>query len=137
MLDRHRDQCYNVDMRGRDVTFLSRFYFHSTDFLIMQIQDKTHNDAVVDSIFKIVERFNFERIEKIMLAADWKWGRPDGLRTPTIDEMKNHCITLMIRAERDQTTVGSGGFYAEFEILDDGRKAISLSFIAAETYEIY
>ena len=103
----------------------------------MQIQDKTHNDAVIDSIFKIVERFNFERIEKIMLAADWKWSKFSEFRTPTIDEMKDHCINLMIRAERDQTTVSSGGFSAEFEILDDGRKAISLSFVAAETYEIY
>lgn len=94
----------------------------------------TSTDKAVDAIFELLEKFNFERVEKLMHALDWKWGRFDTLRSPTIDEMRDLCISLLFNAQRDSTTISSGGFEAGYKVNDDGEEIFTLRFVAAENY---
>lgn len=102
---------------------------------------QTSADLTISRIIDLVNGFNFDRVHKIMIATDWKWARPDGLRTPTIDEMRDHCVNLLINADREKTTISSGGFEAiyKMELTEDpenpriamGRKVFKLQFIVA------
>jgi hypothetical protein len=91
-------------------------------------------DKTTDAIFKLLEKFNFERVEKLMHAIDWKWAMHDGLRFATIDEMRDKCINLLFTAKRDYDVVSTGGFQASYKINDEGEEIFTLRFIAAENY---
>jgi hypothetical protein len=67
----------------------------------------------------LVNKFNFERVAKIMDAINWRWRihSTNEFRRPTIDEMKIQVQVLFnssIAAMRkmDQAATGSGGFNA-------------------------
>ena len=67
----------------------------------------------------LVNKFNFERVAKIMDAINWRWciHSTNEFRRPTIDEMKIQVQVLFnssIAAMRkmDQAATGSGGFNA-------------------------
>lgn len=92
---------------------------------------QTSTDLAISRIIDLVNGFNFDRVHKVMAASEWKWARPDGLRTPTIDEMRDHCVNLLINADRENTTIGSGGFEAICKVDDCGRKTFKLQFIIA------
>jgi hypothetical protein len=91
-------------------------------------------DKTTDAIFELLDKFNFERIEKLMHAIDWKWAMYDGLRFPTIDEMRDKCINLLFSAKRDYDVVSSGGFQASYKFSDEGEKIFTLKFIVTENY---
>lgn len=91
-------------------------------------------DKTTDAIFELIEKFNFERVEKLMHATDWKWAMYDGLRFATIDEMRDKCINLLFSAKRDYDVVSSGGFQASYKFNCDGEEIFTLRFIAVENY---
>jgi hypothetical protein len=91
-------------------------------------------DKTTDAVFELLEKFNFERVEKLMHAVDWKWATYDGLRFATIDEMRDKCISLLFTAKRDLTTVSSGGFEASYKINDDNEEIFTLRFVATGNY---
>ena len=91
-------------------------------------------DKTTDAIFELLNNFNFERIEKLMHAIDWKWAMYEGLRFATIDEMRGKCINLLFEAKRDYSVVSSGGFQASYKFNCDGEEIFTLRFIAAENY---
>jgi hypothetical protein len=95
-------------------------------------------DKTTDAIFELIGKFDFERVEKLMHAVDWKWAMHDGLRFPTIDEMRDNCINLLFSAKRDYDVVSSGGFQASYKFNCDyvfaGEEIFTLRFIAAESY---
>ena len=98
------------------------------------------SDASIDAMIKLVNTFDFERIEKTMIALDWKWGMKEKLRTPTIDEMRDKCLNMLICAERNIDTVSSGGFEASCNFIfdedpeDPKRKVFTLKFVVADIY---
>lgn len=85
-------------------------------------------------MFELIERFDFARIEKMMHAIEWKWAMHDGLRCPTIDEMRDKCISLLISAKNDFDVVSSGGFKASCKTNDEGDEIYKLEFVAAESW---
>jgi hypothetical protein len=91
-------------------------------------------DKTTDAIFKLINAFDFERVEKLMHAVDWKWAMYDGLRFATIDEMRDKCIGLLFSAKRDHDVVSTGGFQASYKVNDEGEEIFTLRFIAAENY---
>lgn len=91
-------------------------------------------DKTTDAIFDLINDFNFERIEKMMHAVDWKWAMYDGLRFPTIDEMRDKCINLLFNAKRNKDTVSSGGFEASYTTNTDGDDVLVLRFVATQHY---
>lgn len=111
-----------------------RLFFLADLFLFFFQKMITSTDKTIDTIFELLRTFNFERIEKMMHAADWKWARFDGLRTPTIDEMRDHCINILLNAKRNNDVISSGGFQASFKINEDGKEVFTLRFIAEEKY---
>ena len=94
----------------------------------------TSVDKTTDAIFELINNFDFERIEKMMHAVDWMWAMHDGLRFPTIDEMRDKCINLLFSAKRDYDVVSSGGFQASYKVNDEGEEIFTLKFIATENY---
>jgi hypothetical protein len=90
--------------------------------------------SLLNFMFELIERFDFERIEKMMHAVNWKWAMHDGLRHPTINEMRDKCISLLISAKNDFDVVSSGGFKASHKINDEGHEIFKLEFVAAEHY---
>ena len=92
------------------------------------------SDKTTDAIFDLLEKFNFERVEKMMHAVDWKWSLGKELRFPTIDEMRNKCISLLFDAERNKDTISSGGFEASYKTNNDGEGVLVLRFVATEYY---
>jgi hypothetical protein len=115
----------------RVVSFSLIYLFHR--FLIFR-KMTVSTDKTTDAVFELLEKFNFERVEKLMHAVDWKWGRFETLRAPTIDEMRDHCISLLFTAKRDLTTVSSGGFEAGYKINDEDEEVFTLRFVATENY---
>jgi hypothetical protein len=96
----------------------------------MQTTARTTTSAIIE----LVEAFDFEKVEKVMIALDWKWAFSKELRIPTIDEMRDTCFNLLIYAERDNDTVSSGGFEASYKINDYDKEVFTLKFIAAWNY---
>lgn len=93
-------------------------------------------DKEIDAIFELIRTFNFERIEKTMIALDWKWGRIDTvLRIPRIDEMKDCCINLLLAANKENTICSTGGFEASCKINDRQEKTFTLRFVVEQRYE--
>lgn len=105
---------------------------------------ETITRTATSAIIELIEAFDFEKVEKVMIATDWKWAFSKELRTPTIDEMRDKCLSLLICADRDIDTVSSGGFEASCKLsftLDSeepklacGRKVFTLKFIATWNY---
>lgn len=95
---------------------------------------ETSTRTATSAIIELIEAFDFEKVEKVMIALDWKWAFSEGLRTPTIDEMRDKCFNLLICAERDNDTVSSGGFEASYKVNDYDREIFTLKFIATWNY---
>lgn len=90
--------------------------------------------TATSAIIELIEAFDFEKVEKVMIALDWKWAFSEGLRTPTIDEMRDECFNLLFYAQRDHDTVSSGGFEASYKVNDYNREIFTLKFIVTRNY---
>ena len=95
---------------------------------------ETITRTATSAIIELIEAFDFDKVEKVMIATDWKWAFSKELRTPTIDEMRDKCLHLLICAERDHDTVSSGGFEASCKVNDYDREIFTLKFIATWNY---
>ena len=91
---------------------------------------ETFARTATSAIIELIEAFDFEKVEKVMIALDWKWGSSQELRTPTIDEMRDKCLQMLFTANREKTTVSSGGFEASYKVDDYDREIFTLKFIA-------
>ena len=97
------------------------------------------SDPTYSTIERCLERFNFERVHKMMIAVDWKWAinlHPDGARVPTIHELRDGAKRLLYAAVHGAGTISSGGFVASYHA-KYGRACVTLRFVAAETWQNY
>lgn len=90
---------------------------------------------VEHKISKIINSFNYEKVQKAMGAVDWHWanpGTPDpGKSVPTIERMKATSRYLLSKAATTPERIWcTGGFTAQR--YDDGE--LSLHFYMAEAY---
>jgi hypothetical protein len=91
---------------------------------------------------RIVENFNFLKVQKMMAAVDWNWGGPymnGEFGPPTVDAMKSNAMHLLLQAKTLDTNTSAGGFQAYWVRQGDvagykGNGYIGLRFIGAETY---
>lgn len=95
---------------------------------------ETSTRTATSAIIELVEAFDFEKVEKVMIALDWKWAFSEELRTPTINEMRDKCFDLLFAADRAKTTVCSGGFEASYKINDYDREVFALKFVVTWNY---
>lgn len=94
-------------------------------------------DPTYVTVQRVLASFDFERIHKMMVAADWKWSLdsgPDGFRVPDIQDLRNQAERLLYAAARHCDTVGSGGFEARYYVKHE-TAALTLRFIAGETWQ--
>jgi hypothetical protein len=81
----------------------------------------------------VIERFNFEKVHKAMVATDWKWVHSNcELRVPTIAELRNKTHFLLCDAMREDDCFFTGGFQASY---DSKTKQLNLKFIMSEWRE--
>lgn len=96
--------------------------------------------AAYMAVDDLINKFNFDRVVKVMDVLDWKWmiHSSNEFRRPTVDEMKiqihvlfNSCISWMDRTDRASSS--SGGFVATCKKLksDYGSYELKLEFVAA------
>lgn len=90
--------------------------------------------------YKIMEKFDFERVQKCMKALDWQWLGKE----PTLDDLKNCASNLMGEVQHKCTTqapadsaqwfsASTGGFKASAKLIN-GNWWLVLEFIV-ESYE--
>ena len=91
--------------------------------------------AVID---EVIERFDFEKCQKMMAAVDWVWAIPgeDIPRLPTLKELKGFAERLLYSAASLRDCVSSGGLEARYyDSFDQAR--LSLKFVGVERSEGY
>lgn len=106
------------------------------DLFFLQLRSMTTATAVNrwKHINCVLERFNFLKVRKMMIATDWKWGGPfmnGEFDTPTVDTMMSQCSQLMLEAYRLETTVSAGGFEATWV---PATQKVVLRFVAEVRY---
>lgn len=69
---------------------------------------------MTEEIDNIIDNFDFEAVEKVMIALGWYWhiDFANETRRPTIDEMKVKARHLLNMAATHHITTGTGGFEA-------------------------
>jgi hypothetical protein len=81
----------------------------------------------------IMERFDWERVQRTMKALNWTWARshPD---VPTIDQLKStarECLEQVVRTYKESpgwNFVATGGFYARIYDFKAGNTELNLAF---------
>jgi hypothetical protein len=91
------------------------------------------------AVDELIDKFNFDRVVKVMDALDWKWmiHSSNEFRRPNVEEMKiqiqvlfNSSIAYVDRIDRAVTS--GGGFVATCKKLESGYQ-LELEFVAAST----
>lgn len=99
-------------------------------------------DNIYAHACKLVENFDFIKVQKMMAAVDWKWGGPymnGKFGLPTIDAMQSNAMHLILEAYRMDASYSAGGFEAYWIRKGDlagytGNGYIGLRFIGAQAY---
>ena len=82
----------------------------------------------------VMDRFDFEQVQKVMTFLDWKWS---SVGIPTVDDLKaeafrqlNKCIDEFERCGRPQSgmLIASGGFEATIQTFESGKPRLQLLF---------
>lgn len=98
-------------------------------FIIPRIMTCYASD-IYEQIDTVLERFDFEKVHRVMQLLDWKWGNLGlELRVPTAQEIKCSAYGLMLEARRLDSNVSSGGLEAYWVTQFDGKRRIGLRFI--------
>ncbi len=85
-------------------------------------------------IADIMERFQWERVRRTMVALNWTWEYPAEI--PTIDQLKDTarlCLEQVVSEYNKNPGwqfVNTGGFYARIYVFDSGNTELSLGFEA-------
>jgi hypothetical protein len=61
------------------------------------------------TISEIMDRFDFEKVDKHMQSVGWKWFD----KVPDMDDIKGTALSLLVKAQLDSaevTSLGTGGF---------------------------
>lgn len=98
---------------------------------IKQLEEENnmlHQKLFGSKIDKVIERFDFEKVHKTMVALNWTW-RDEGV--PTIKSMKETARKLLQNAAINEFgNIFTGGFYAKR--YEDGE--LELSFIVNQSH---
>lgn len=69
-------------------------------------------EETLESKFEwVLDGFDFEKVHRIMTFLDWKWFTLDGVKVPSINQMKEFCRELFEEvASGEKDNMASGGF---------------------------
>lgn len=69
-------------------------------------------EETLESKFKwALDRFDFEKVRKVMTYLDWEWFTSNGMETPSVEQMKDCCRELFEHIDiTENDTWSSGGF---------------------------
>lgn len=108
-------------------------------FFILGFPRKYTKDQLKLQVEVIMQDFDFENVHRIMKFLNWKWATSDGMKVPSIENMKKTAQELLddVVEESAKTPehnyIETGGFRASYSNIN----GMSLQFIAeqAESYE--
>lgn len=89
------------------------------------------NDPRQKLIDRVIRDFDYERVQKAMMAVDWQWQATnnDGFEFPSIDRMKA-CSKLLLMAAAKYGISATGGFEATYSPkVDDEDECFTLRFV--------
>jgi hypothetical protein len=102
----------------------------------------TNNDH--DTIWEILENFDFDRVAEVMQFLGWMWTTNDAPRVPDVNELRSEarkrCIEAISRAREipgKELHSSCGGFDAIAEVDEDGKIWLTLQFVVTEWSNIY
>jgi hypothetical protein len=82
------------------------------------------------AIKEIMEEFDFDKVHKVMLILDWKWGYEP--KTPTVDQLRATAEELLTKStigDINPHYVSTGGFEA---VCDTAQKGMRLLFVVSD-----
>lgn len=95
------------------------------------------------AIFDCLDKFNFDRVHKGMVAVDWKWASSGPPEVPTIEQLHSQASRLLWEAALRTdpvdlaagiaSVVSTGGLEASYR-LRHGRATVTLKFVLVENY---
>jgi hypothetical protein len=96
------------------------------------------NQSLYARIPEVMERFDFEKVQRTMEFLNWKWANTSaGNSTPTVEELESEAYrqlheVIRIYEERGRPVSGmnvaSGGFEARVDVYSSGNSALQLLF---------
>lgn len=94
------------------------------------------NNILVD---KVLRDFNFQRVQEMMVAVDWKWITPtSALQVPSVERMRESAKSMLTRLVNDprNAITATGGLWAEKHEWDPESRhygGLSLKFVFEES----
>lgn len=86
----------------------------------------TKQEAIQEQIDNIMDTFEFDRVQTVMTALDWKWYSHEDI--PGIVEIRQSARKTLNTLRQDYRTSGSGGFTAIKDSgEDDGKPWVRIS----------
>jgi hypothetical protein len=84
-----------------------------------------------------LKEFDFWKVAKVMNAIGWKYWDTvgDGVTVDELKKVASSCIDSLL-AKESLVSIGTGGFYAEWERVGEGEdsKTLKLMFVLEEVY---
>jgi len=73
-----------------------------------------------EKIHALIKDFDFEKVHKAMLAVNWQWKiNGDENRVPTVTELQNEAVRLMMDSQKSGVAHRTGGFRAFWDREDN------------------
>ena len=102
------------------------------------------NIILIRKLFdECIDEFDFDKVQKVMWAINWKWSMPNDFRVPTLDETKEHCERLFkflvddISCRNqivDDYSTSSGGFTLGIRTNEFDKVEVYLKFTLEESF---
>jgi hypothetical protein len=98
-------------------------------------------ESLFASIPKVIDRFDFAKVEKVMTFLDWKWVTEVGYIVPDVDRLKAEALRQLQDCIREYEkrgcpqsgmNVSSGGFQALVMTFEKGDPQLQLVFYVDE-----
>ena len=91
-------------------------------------------EEIQNKIDEILDNFDFVKVHKVMEHLDWKWSTENGVRIPTIQELRVEARGLLKSTIKENIScISTGGFHAE-KITDETGTSLALRFVIEEIF---
>ena len=84
-----------------------------------------------ESIRKVISRFDFQKVHRVMTALDWRWV---GTGIPSVRELQSEATRLLQNVGGKIKSSETGGLKAEYKSDIDGGQELRLYFVAEQSF---
>lgn len=84
-------------------------------------------------IQSILDNFDFEQMNRVMVFMDWKWGCGENAFIPSVEDLKVEACRLLERTYMCEIGHSTGGFETEYS-KGATKEILTLKFVAEEWF---